>query len=283
MELLDNNLQRSWFIYADYLKDSLKKGNISEAIRFAESLERPELAFVVGPFPVYWALLYAYDRKPDKTFEIVRKAHDYGSREFPRFDSEWWTDTTSEEYLLLKPIHENSEIQEYVRSAQKRFVKSWGFDVAKTPFCWLEKKEFTKTKATCNISKKRIKKGDAVYEYRYFSGGGDTSSEPFFADANAFEKNESAVRNSGKFAELGYDLEDYSIRVRYAHPSLNHFWNRIEEFDLLRTLQLIAEPPTNPTPYVKLGFDRDPANIYDPEYDENEAKEPVNRGMGENF
>lgn len=285
MKRLNENLKISWSIYANYLKDSIKNGSIAEAIRFTETLEQPELSFLTSPFPIYWALLYAYDRQTEKAFEIVRKAHEYGNPAFWYFnsDSHGWADKTSEDYLLLKPIHENASIQEYVRSSLKSYTESWELDVARTPFCWFEKKELTRTKARCNLSKKKLQKGDIVYEYRYFCGGGDISSEPYFADIEAFENNASAMKNLNNFTNRTYALEDYAIRIEYNHPLLNFFWNRIYEFDLLKTLTLIANPPTNPTPYIEMRFDEDPLSVFDPTYDEIEKREPINRGTGGEF
>ena len=131
---LDKNLVATWNIYSEYLKECIIEKRFSIALEFAEKLIQPELSFTTTDYPLYWALLNAYNEDFPKTLEILNKAHDYGYRGFWRFDpdSHGWGNKTSDDYFLLEPIHKNDLLQKYVKSVYTGKVESWGFDLSNT-------------------------------------------------------------------------------------------------------------------------------------------------------
>ncbi|MEN7551674.1 hypothetical protein AAG747_27410 [Rapidithrix thailandica] len=285
IDQLDPNLSSTWGRYNHYLKESILNGRLEEAIRFAEELKQPELAFTSGQYPLNWALLYACNEEPEKALNIIRKAFEYGYKNFWRFDpdSHGWGSNPSDEYLRMKPIHEHPAIQSYVKSVYNGKVSPWGMDIRKTPFCWFEKSELSRKNERCSLSKKKLEKGSTVYQFRFFNGSYDIPSQPFCADIEAFDQDEEANANRDKYFQNKYHLEEYRFKVSYSHPLINAFWHRLEDFDLLKTLQWIAEPPVNPTPYVRYSFDEQPLPVYDVNCREKTVEIPINYGTGGEF
>ena len=158
MDNLDKNLCSTWNSYADYLKNSIIEENFSNAIEFIEKIEDSELSFTLSDYPLYATLLYACSNNLSKALETLKKANDYGYKGFWRFDpnSNGWSSKTSEDYLLLEPIHKSDLLQNYVKSVYSGIVHPWGFDISTTPLCWFEELELKKKNVKCYISNKKI-------------------------------------------------------------------------------------------------------------------------------
>lgn len=282
---LNENLSSTWQVYTEYLKNSIRQKHISEAIAFTKTIKQAELAFTSCDYALYWALLYAYNDQPSNALKILKKAHHYGYRGFWQFDpdSHGWGSKDSEEYRLLEPIHQNSTLQQYIKSVYTGKVEPWGFDIYSTPFCWFEKVILGRKNVCCYLSKQKLQKGELVYGIRFFNGAYDIPSNLFYCQIEAFEQHQAAKTSLHKYLNNSYSLSDYAFKISYDHPLINFFWNNIEDFDLLTTLKLIAQPPVHPTPYLKYAYEERPLPIYDSKNKGYHLEKNINGGTGSEF
>ena len=225
----------------------------------------------------------ANNNEISKVLEILKKAHDYGFRGFWKFDpdSHGWSNKTSEDYLLLEPLHKSDLLQNYVKSVYTGKIQPWGFDLSSTPLCWFEQIKLKRKNIKCYISNKKLQKDEQGYAFRFFNGSYDIPTELHYAQKEAFENNSDAKENLSKFISNSYELSNYAFKINYRHPLLNFFWHNIESFDLLKTLKLIASPPVATTPYLKYSFNEEPLLSYDRNSQEKHFE--INYGTGGEF
>lgn len=118
---------------------------------------------------------------PQEALNLVKDAFVYGFRNFWKFNgNSWGTKEQDRDYILLKPLHENTLIQEYIKSVYKPIIEYWGFDIKKTPLCWFEKSILNRKNEKCLISRKKLEKGIEVYQFRFFNGAYDIPTDFFF-------------------------------------------------------------------------------------------------------
>ncbi len=277
---LNENQESTWDVYTAYIKKCIIEKNFKEAEVFVGKIKHPELAFTSSDFPLYLALLYACIKDFQMALESLKKAHEHGYKGFWRFapDSCGWSCTTSEEYLLLEPLHKNDMLQSYVRKVYTGKVKPWGFDLSATPLCWFEKTELKRKNVRCYLTKQKLQKGELVYAFKFFNGSYDIPSEFEYAHVEAFENNSEAKENLYKYTTNNYKLSDYAFKIGYDHPLINFFWHNLEAFDLLKTLKLIANPPVNSTPYLAYSFNEKPLRE-----DGKKIEQALNYGTGGEF
>ncbi|MEM7342738.1 MAG: hypothetical protein AAF485_00715 [Chloroflexota bacterium] len=283
---LDRTLESTWQTYATTLKTWLSQGDITQSVALVNQLPDPQISYSVSDYPFYAPLAHAYNQTFDHALALTQDAYIFG---FPRFwyfnpENQAWGDKASPDYLLAAPLHNHPTIQNYVKPRATGRVDPWGFDIATTPFCWFEKKPFTRKGAKCYISGKRIKKGDEVYYFRFFNGSRDIPEQPFVARIDAFHSDPGAMENLQKYQTNQYQLTDYAIKIRYKHPFINAFFHTLDTFNLDDALSLIASPPVSPTPCLLYHFDDyERLPVYDFNHPEYQLEYQLNYATGGSF
>ena len=165
---LDRTLESTWKKYEDFLKQSLLNNNIDDALFLIEKVD-DKIAYTSSGYPVYRALTYFYAHQHKKALEAVQDVFQYGCfLSWMLSKSYEWSDTQSPEYLLVKPLLENEEIQQYVTSVFNGKIVPYEFNSEKTPLCWFEKIILNKQNIRCHLSKKKLPKGKEVYKFYFF-------------------------------------------------------------------------------------------------------------------
>lgn len=145
--------------------------------------------------------------------------------------------------VLFASIYANTHYQFLLK--QPNPVKDeWETDLKDLPFCWVEKVTLGKVKQRCVYSKKKLMKGDQVYRLLFFPF---TNVDFYYADIDAFHTELKAVQNFAKYQNDAYELSDFDYDHSLMHPCIKAFWYDLAEFDLHKTLDMIARPPVLPT------------------------------------
>ncbi|ACT95953.1 hypothetical protein [Dyadobacter fermentans] len=249
---LDPTLVSTWKGYTEKLKTYLARKEVTEALTFIEEVDQFDLPDNASDFIVYKALANVMNEDLNGGLSTIQKALSHGFKTFWKFDrnSKAWVDHSDPDYILLNPIHHNTEIQKWIAQHYSVQIIPWGFDITQTPLCLLRQAPLRRENVRCYISKKKLKKGEPVYEFQFFNGSHDTPSNTFFAHGDAVNSNKSAMLNIENYRSNSYRLNDYAFKTDYTHPLVSSFWNQLDRFDLDAILQIIANPPVHPTPYL---------------------------------
>jgi len=114
------------------------------------------------------------------------------------------------------------------------------------PFAQCEEEIFSKEKGKCAISKTPIKKGEAVFRFK-FSDYSDVPNQ--YAKKDVFLKTEQYVKAyKEKFLLHKYEVSDFFVNPLYSY----FFYHPIIQdavTDIKKVMQIIADPPVIPRPY----------------------------------
>jgi hypothetical protein len=127
------------------------------------------------------------------------------------------------------------------------------------PFAQCEEEIFSKEKGKCAISKTSLKKGDAVFRFKFSDGSGVRAQ---YAKKDVFLKTEEYVKPyQKKFLLHKYEISDF---LNHSMPVYGYFFNHsiIKDSltDIKKAMQIIADPPLIPRSYRYLPTD---ASTYD--------------------
>lgn len=257
MKTLNPYLESTWRQYESFFNQALAKKEFAEGLELLKILEPNAVDFIVGTSYCFYAVVfYAQVADFDQVYKIVQQAYNGGYESFWMFDpsSHGWganpeADSNNEKYILLKPFYANEKCMSYVRGHHTGNVTPWGFELSWTPFCALEKVELTRKNEKCLITDKKLEKGSEVYSVRYFNGSYDVPSGAFYAGVAAADSSPVFTSNKNKYLNNNYELKDFNFKVYYRSQPINQFWKNLDSFDLSKTLQMIAHPRVDPTPY----------------------------------
>lgn len=280
---LDRSLRSTWESYTRFLRECLWREDYQPAIELIEAAQPDAwLAMQESDYSACSAALWASVGHFDNAVDVVRQAKRFGYPRFYFFDPAWGShslrfDDGKQQWVFpdgravpdsdpqgpyvlhryLRSLYASDVIQSYVQANFRARKTPAGFDIESTPLCWVEKTTLGRKRAKCEVSGKRVEKGEDVLEVRYFNGADDIPTKPSVVLPDEFASSDAAKSNLEKYEGDAYAVEEFAFKTSYSNPVVCSFWHDLLDFDIDNALDLIATSRVGPTPYALKGNDEE--------------------------